>query len=106
AVAAPRYVGDVALAVAAVAERLAQCRDMDPQGALLDDRVGPGARDQFVLADRLAGAFGQRDQDVQRPAAERQWLFAVEQQPLLREQPERSEDEGRATHREIVLRGP
>jgi len=34
-------VGDVARARAVIAKRFAQRRDMDPQRALVDDRVGP-----------------------------------------------------------------
>jgi hypothetical protein len=36
----------------------------------VDDRVGPGAGDEPVLVDRLAGTFKKRDEDVQRTAAE------------------------------------
>ncbi len=63
-------VGDVAPAGAAVPKRLAQRGDMDPKRSLIDDRIGPGAGDQLILADRLAGAFDERDEDVQGPAAE------------------------------------
>jgi len=34
---------------------------MDPQRTLVDDRIGPGARDQLILPDGLAGAFNKRD---------------------------------------------
>jgi len=37
---------------------------MHPQRPLVDDRIGPGARDQLVLADRLAGALNERGEDV------------------------------------------
>jgi hypothetical protein len=47
---------------------------MNSQGALVDDRIRPGARDEFVLADRLAGPLNQRRKDVQSPAAERERL--------------------------------
>jgi hypothetical protein len=60
----------VALARLAVPERLAQRRDVNPQRSLVNDRIGPGARDQLILADGLAGAFDKRNEDVQGPAAE------------------------------------
>jgi len=43
---------------------------MNPQGTLVDHRIGPSARDQLTLEDRLTGAFNKRDEDVQGPAAE------------------------------------
>jgi hypothetical protein len=60
----------VALARLAIPERLAQRRDVNPQRSLVNDRIGPGARDQLILADGLAGAFDKRNEDVQGPAAE------------------------------------
>src|SRR5437868_4520902 len=77
---------------------------MNPQRALVDNCIGPGASYEFFLADRLAGAFDQRDQDIQRAAAETQRLPVVEQHPL-RDKAERSEGEGFFIHREIALKG-
>jgi len=93
-------VGDVAPASAAIAKRLAQRRDMDPERTVVDDRIGPGAGDQLVLVDRLAGAFDERNQNIQRAAAEAQWFPVIEQYSLRRDQPERSEGEGLFIHRE------
>ncbi len=72
---------------------------MNPQRPLIDDRVGPGARDQPILTDCLAGAFDKRDQDVESPTAEAQRLLVFEQHPLRRDQPKRSKDEGFFIHR-------
>jgi hypothetical protein len=41
-----------------IAERLAQHRDMDPEGGLFEDRVGPRPRDQLFFRNRVAGALG------------------------------------------------
>ena len=72
---------------------------MNPQRALINDRIGPGARYQLILADRLAGAFNQRDENVQRPAAEAQRLSVLEQHALSGNQAKRSESEGFFIHR-------
>jgi hypothetical protein len=93
-------VGDVAPARAAIAERLAQRCDMDPQGAVIDDRVGPGVSDQLFLGYRFAGALDQCDQNVERTTTEAHSLSVVEQNSLRRNQPERSEGEGLFIHRE------
>jgi hypothetical protein len=100
AVAAARNIGDVASASAAIAERFAQCGDMDPQRALVNDRVGPGPGDELLFWERVAGAFDQCDQNVERATAETQRLPVVEQDSLRRDQPERSKDEGL-----VILRG-
>ena len=95
-------VDDVALACTAVAHRLAQRGEMRPQSALIDDRVGPGASDQTIFVDRLAGTFNERDQNIQCAAAEAQRVSVVEQQSLRGDQPERSKDEGFPIHRGSV----
>ena len=98
-VTAAGIVGYVAPACAAIAERFAQRRDVHPQCPFFDDGIGPGAGDELVSGDGLAGAFDQRDQDVERAAAEPQRLPVIEQRALRRDQPERSEDEGFFIHR-------
>ena len=60
-VAAARDVGDEAVATPSVAERLAHRSDMDPQGSLVDDRVGPGAGDELILVNCIAGALNERE---------------------------------------------
>jgi len=96
-------IGDVTPAVTAIAECFAQCRDMDPQGTFVDDRIGPGAGNQLFLWDRLAGPLDQRGQDVERTAADAQWLPVVEQHPLRGDQPERSEDQPLVIHGGTIL---
>jgi hypothetical protein len=60
---------------------------MNPQSRFVDDRIGPGAGDDLGLADRFAGAFDQRNEDIQRAAAEAQRLPVLEQQALRGDQP-------------------
>ncbi len=72
---------------------------MDPQGALVDDRVGPDAADELVLENRLAGALDQGDQDIERAAAEPQRLPVVKHQLLRGDQPKRPKGEDRVIHR-------
>ena len=67
-------VGDVALAGAAIAERLAERRNVDPKGSLFDDGLGPSPRNQLVFRNRLAGARDERSQNVERTAPEAQRL--------------------------------
>ena len=93
-------VGDVPPARAAVAKRFAQRRDMDPECTVVDDRIGPRAGDEPILVDRLAGAFDQRDQNIESAATEAQRFVVIEQQSLRGDQPERSEGEGLFIHRE------
>ena len=89
-----RIIGDEPPARAAVAKRFAQRRDMDPERTVVDDRIGPRAGNESILVDRLAGAFDQRGEDVQGPAAEPERFLIIEQQSLRGDQPERPEDEG------------
>jgi hypothetical protein len=43
---------------------------MHPEICLLDESVRPSPGDEFLLADDLAGAFDQSDQNVECPTAE------------------------------------
>jgi hypothetical protein len=61
------------------------------EATLLDGRIGPDVRDQFVLADRLARTLDQRDQDGERTAAEPQRPVGLQQQALCRQQAGRTE---------------
>src|SRR6266404_6156816 len=78
---------------------------MGPQGPLVDRCVRPGASDQLILADGLAGALNERDENVQSSAAEAQRFPVLEQNALGGDQAERSEGEGSFIHRGIVLKG-
>jgi hypothetical protein len=79
---------------------------MNPQGAVVDDRIGPDVGDQLFLGDRFAGVLDQFGQNVERTTAEAQRLPIVEQRSLRRDQPERSEGEDFFIHRGIVLPHP
>ena len=99
AVAAARDVADIARSRAAITECLAQRGYMDPQGPLVDDRIRPSAGDQLILVNGLAGAFNQRNKDVQSSAAETQLFPILEQHALRGDQAERSKDEAFFIHR-------
>jgi len=85
AIAAAHDIDDVARARLAVAQCLAQCRDMDPEVGILDHYSRPHAIQQFLLGHRLAGAFQQRQQKIHGAAAEAALFVALEQEPALRE---------------------
>jgi hypothetical protein len=76
---------------------------VDPQGAVIDDGVGPGVGDQLFIGDHFAGVLDQCDQNVERATTEAQRLPVVEQRSLRRDQPERPEHEGLVIHGGIVL---
>lgn len=57
---------------------------MDLEIAFLDKSVGPKPGHQLALADQLAGALNQREQDVQRAAAETKGFAGLQQEPLSR----------------------
>ena len=70
AVAPPGQGGDVSRAVDAVAERLAQAGDVEPQAALVHGDVGPDPGDEVLLGDGLVRARHQRDERVERTGAQ------------------------------------
>jgi hypothetical protein len=72
---------------------------MDPESGLLDDRVRPSPRNQLLFRDRLARALDQRNQNIERAAAEAQRLPVLRKHPLRRDQTERSEGEDFFIHR-------
>ncbi|MET4826101.1 hypothetical protein ABH972_003690 [Bradyrhizobium ottawaense] len=85
-----RDVGDVADTVLAVAEHLAQLRDMNPQGDLLDGESGPRVAENLVLWHHLAGSADEQAQNIHRPTAELDRHAVLLQQPRAqRERPER-----------------
>ena len=67
--------------------------NMDPEGGLFDDRVGPRPGDQLFFRDRLAGALDQRDENIEGAAAEPQGFLVLEKRALGGDQPEGSEGE-------------
>jgi hypothetical protein len=70
AITAPSQRRDVARPILAVAQRLAQARDMKAQAAFFDDDVGPDLRQQLLLADDLVGLGQQRNQNVEAARAQ------------------------------------
>jgi hypothetical protein len=98
-------VSDVTSAGTAIAKRFAQRRNVHPEGGLFNDSVGPSPRDQLLFRDCIAGALGQRSQNIERATAEAHRFPVYGQHPLGGDQPERSEGEDFFIHRGIVLRG-
>ena len=91
AIAAPGNRRQVAIAAAAVAQRPPQPGDLDLEIAVLDEGVRPDPRHELALADQLAGALDQRDQDLQGAAAQTHRPAGLQQQPSRREQMKRAE---------------
>jgi hypothetical protein len=75
-------VGDVAVAKLAVAKRLADCGDVDTEGALLHGDIGPDVIHEFLLRDDLTGAVGKIGQNIQRSIAEGKHLTVAPEHPL------------------------
>jgi hypothetical protein len=90
-IAAAGHVDDVAGAVAAVAERLADHREVDAEIALLDESVRPHGPDQVVLTDQCPPCLDQCDQEVERPAPQPDRPVTLDEQLPCRIEPERSE---------------
>ena len=63
-IARSRHRLDVAARTLIVAERLAQCRDVDGQNAFLDTGFGPHPGQEFILRDEMAGLAEEQGQDV------------------------------------------
>ena len=91
AIAAPGDRRQVAIAAAAVAQRPPQPGDLDLEVAVLDEGVRPDPRHELALADQLAGALDQGDQDLQGAAAQTHRPAGLQQQPSRREQVKRAE---------------
>src|SRR6185295_13954731 len=91
--------GDVTMAALTVAERSAQGTDLDLQVGLFDEGLRPDARDQFVLADHLAGALDQKGQNVEGAAAEPHRPIALKQKPLVGKEQERAKRDCASVHR-------
>ena len=91
AVAAPGQGGDVARAILAVAQRLAQARHVKAQAAFFDRDIGPDLGQQIPLADGLVGTRCERDQDVESARAKVDGRAAFGEEPFARDQAERPE---------------
>ena len=84
AIATARVSDDVAVAVLAVPQRPPQQSDVDPEVCLVNERVGPDARDQRFFAHQIAGALHQRNQDLHRTIAKCNLRIPFAQQLLAR----------------------
>jgi hypothetical protein len=76
AIAPAGNVGDVAIARLTVAQKSAQGCDIDPKITFRHEGVGPGAGDKLFLADEIARAFDQGNEDVKGAAADTERLSA------------------------------
>jgi hypothetical protein len=74
------------------------------RAASSNDRARPSPRHQPFFRDRLAGALGQRSQNIKRAAPEAQEFPVLGQHALRGDQPERPEGEDFFIHRAIVSR--
>ena len=90
-VAAAWCIDDVAGTRSSVAQCLAQRCHVEAQAAFVDRHVGPDPGEQIGLADDLAGAFGEGDEDVESAAADVNRYAIAFEQPFVREQPEWAE---------------
>src|SRR6516165_9798388 len=70
AVATSGDVNDEPMPVAAIAQRATQCGHVDRQVGRLDKDIWPNPSHQVLLADQLAAAFEQSNQDLQSTAPE------------------------------------
>ena len=55
----------------AVAQRLAQCGNLNLEIILLDSQAGPHLVEQRILADRLPGCRGKHGKNIKCPSADR-----------------------------------
>lgn len=94
AIATAGHVDDIAGAFAAIAQGLAQGRDVEAQAALVDIHVSPDPLDQFPLVDDLAGSLGEKDEDVECTTAKMKRGAVSLEQPRLRKQSEGPEGNG------------
>jgi hypothetical protein len=71
---ATRDIGEVAGAVAAIAQRLAKIGNVNPKIGFLDGHAGPNTVDQFLPGNDFPCTVGQYYQDIESTAAKRDGL--------------------------------
>src|SRR5580704_8739984 len=81
-------------AVLSVVQRLPQGTDLHAEICFIDRHVRPGARDQFVVTDDLAGTFYQGNQKIERAPAQRYRLVGPLELPTGHKQTERTKGNG------------
>jgi hypothetical protein len=80
AVAAARNVRDVAIARLAIAQGAAHRGNVNPEIAVLDERIGPDATHQLLVAQELTGAFNERYENLASTTAQVNGPVAIEKQ--------------------------
>ena len=80
AVAAAGNVRDVAIARVPIAQGATERGNVNPEIAVLDERIGPDATHQLLIAQQLTGAFNERYQDLAGAAAQVNGRVAIEKQ--------------------------
>ncbi len=79
----------------AVAEHLAQRRNVNAQRAVIDVQIGPDESHQRVASDQFAGALDQCHENAERPAAQPDHPLPLTQYLLRGEQLKWSKGPGR-----------
>ena len=97
AVAPAGYRHDAAIPLTTAVERTAQGRDVDPEIALFDEGVAD-LSEELLLAEDLAGAFHQREQQRKRATADRHRTVPLDQKAL-------SLEEAKGAERDLLLGG-
>ena len=87
-------VHDIPPAVALISQRAPEGRDVNSKIHFLDDSPGPGARDQFLFGDQLAGPLEHHQQEIECTIAEGNGPSCIAQHALDGPQFERSEAKG------------
>src|SRR5215467_3778301 len=90
-IAAPGDIDDEPIPVASVAQRAAQCRNMDREVGRLDEYVRPNASHQLLPGDQFARSFEQDNKYLQGATPERHRFVAFQEKKLRPKQAERSE---------------
>ncbi len=91
AIAATGNVGQIPSTRLAIAQCPPKRVDVNPEAALVDERVGPDAGHKFALADQFARALDQRGQNLESAAAEANGGFTFQQKLSRRKEAERTE---------------
>ncbi len=104
AIAAARHVDDVAGAVAAIAQRLAQGREVDAKTDLLHHGGRPDLLLQHVLFDQFPRLLQQTEEDGQGAAADTHRPAVAQKLLLARQEGEVSEVENRLVHLSLSRR--
>jgi hypothetical protein len=77
---------------------------VNPDARFFDERIRPNTRDQLVLADKLASALNEGNEDEKRAAAQSNGLSILKKQALRREETEWSERKSRGSRNMRMVR--